>query len=116
MINMNTKENGYTSERNYSYNIMDMQIEISFAHNKKIKQRKRFELISKLVNDLFKYKDREGCYNTISNLIVSALISSDSECPIDIYNTDENHFDKMDFECKKILESEIFRLSNELPN
>ncbi|MBD3227254.1 MAG: hypothetical protein GF329_03620 [Candidatus Lokiarchaeota archaeon] len=113
---MDNKENGLSGERNYSYNIMDIQMELSSAQNKKVKERKRFELISKLVNDLFKYKERKGCYDTISSLIISTLISSEENCPIDIYNADDELFEDMDYECKKVLESELFRFSNELPN
>jgi len=116
MIEMNNKKNGLSGEKNYSYNIMDIQMELSSAQNKKVKERKRFELISKLVNDLFKYKDRKGCYDTISSLIISTLISSEEDCPIDIYDSDDELFDDMDYDCKKILESELFRYSNELPN
>jgi len=112
---MNNQKNGLHVEKNYSYEMMGKQIEITYAQNKRIKQRKKFELVSNLVGDLFKYKERKGCYNTISNLIISALLSTDDESPIDIYDN-EGFLDEMDFEFKKILECEIFSISNELPN
>jgi hypothetical protein len=113
---MNNKKNGHSGEKIYSYTIMDIQIELSSAQNERTKQRKRFSLITKLVNDLFKYKERKGCYETISNLIVSTLISSDMDCPLDIYSCKDDSFEDIDYECKKILESELFEFSNELPN
>ncbi|MFO7797330.1 MAG: hypothetical protein ACQERB_09420 [Promethearchaeati archaeon] len=112
---MNNQKNGLHVEKNYSYEMMGKQIEITYAQNKRIKQKKKFELVSKLVDDLFKYKERTGCYSTISNLIISALLSTDYECPIDIYDNN-GCLDERDLEFKKILQCEIFSLSNELPN
>ncbi|MBD3214908.1 MAG: hypothetical protein GF311_20010 [Candidatus Lokiarchaeota archaeon] len=113
---MKKNKKGHPGEKTYSYTIMDIQMELSSTQNKRIKQRKRFSLITKLVNDLFKYKERKGCYETISNLIVSTLISSDMDCPLDIYTCNNDEFEDIDYECKKLLESELFEFSNELPN
>ncbi|MHA1147042.1 MAG: hypothetical protein ACTSR8_02245 [Promethearchaeota archaeon] len=52
-------------------------------------QKHKFEVVSKLVSDMFKYKNSKKCYNTISNLILLSLTSVDEECPVDIYNHKE---------------------------
>ncbi len=105
------------SEKRYSYKKLDQQMEISlYSADKKVMQRKKYELISELIRDLFKYRGKQECFKTISNLIISALISFDENSPIDIYNIDEDINEEMNEDCKNILERELFRLSSELPN
>ncbi|MBY8982358.1 MAG: hypothetical protein KGD57_05385 [Candidatus Lokiarchaeota archaeon] len=106
-----------SSEKKYSYKIMDQQMEISlYSSDISAVHRKKFDLISELVKDLFKHRNKQVCVKSISNLIISTLISSDENSPLDIYNIDEELEEEMNEECRNILERELFRLSNDLPN
>ena len=96
---------------------MNQQMHISLSSTeKKTFHKKKFQLISELVKDLFDHKKIQGCFKTISNLIISTLISSNETSPLDIYDVDEEIEEKMTEECRNILERELFRLSNDLPN
>ncbi|MBD3196002.1 MAG: hypothetical protein GF317_13170 [Candidatus Lokiarchaeota archaeon] len=113
---MNNNLNEFAPEKRYSYSIMDeIKVSMMRSGDKKEIQKRKFELVSKLVSDLFKYKGRKGCYNTISNLIISSLISFD-DSPIDIFSDEDDYEEEMDESCKKILERELFEFSNDLPN
>ena len=115
---MNNHLNSQNSvERRYSYKIMDQQMNIClYSIDPKLMEKKKFELLSKLVEDLFKHKGKQGCFITISNLIISALISSEENAPLDIYNVGNDSNEEMNHECRNVLERELFKLSNDLPN
>ena len=71
-------------------------------------QKKKFNLISKLVANLFKYKNSKICYNSISNLISSSLTSLGKDYPIDIhYGKSEDLFNMLNGESRVILEKEV---------
>ncbi len=52
--------------------------------------RKRFRILNNLVNDLFRFKNSRESYQTISNLIVTILLSFEENTPIDIYSSKKN--------------------------
>ena len=54
--------------------------------NKDIIQRCKFQLISELVNDLFKYKNCRDCFINISNLIILFLTIFEKDSPFDTYS------------------------------
>ena len=54
--------------------------------NKDIIQRCKFQLISELVNDLFKYKNCRDCFINISNLIILFLTIFEKDSPFDMYS------------------------------
>lgn len=92
-------------------------MEISLISADKITiQKEKYQLISELVKDLFNHKEKQGCFKTISNLIISTLISSDETSSIDIFNIDDEFEENITEECRNILERELFKLSNDLPN
>ena len=70
-------------------------------------QKCKFELISELVNDLFKHKNCRDCFINISNLIILFLTVFEKDSPFDIYSEyeEENSIEKDD-EYKQILKRE----------
>ncbi|KKK96226.1 hypothetical protein LCGC14_2664890, partial [marine sediment metagenome] len=54
--------------------------------NKRILQKKKFILLSKLIADLFKSKNSKICFNNISNLIILILNIYNEKFPVDIYS------------------------------
>lgn len=54
--------------------------------NDKILQKKKFNLLYKLVAELFNSKNSLACFNTISNLIILILNIYNDKLPIDIYS------------------------------
>ena len=59
----------------------------------------KFEVVSKLVSDLWKHKNSKDWYQTISNLIITSLTSMD-DSPVDIFS----HFDGQDSSRKDLQE------------
>lgn len=59
------------------------------AFNKKLQQKKKFILLSKLVADLFEKKNSRLCFNNISNLIILILNIYNEKFPVDIYSLEE---------------------------
>jgi len=57
--------------------------------NKKIIQRKKFILLSKLVADLFNSKNSQICFSNISNLIILVLNIYNEKFPVDIYSLEK---------------------------
>ncbi|TXT55563.1 MAG: hypothetical protein BAJALOKI2v1_650011 [Promethearchaeota archaeon] len=106
-------------ERKYSFQMLERQIEITFNTPDKTEQQKlSYELLSKLVRDLFKYKNSDLCYKTISNLIIVSLMMFNNDYPLDIYELmiEDTKIQKDDGEYKKILKDELNHLTLELPN
>ena len=76
--------------------------------NKKIVQRKKFILLSKLVSDLFDNKDSQICFNNISNLIILILNIYNEKFPVDKYSlAEENSKNKFTPKFKHILKEEF---------
>ncbi len=80
------------SEDNYYIDFINLQRKILSSTNsydkKEIQtiQKEKFRYITRLVGDLFDYKNSRKAYNTISNLIVTSLTSFDDKQPIDIFS------------------------------
>ncbi|MFX1419933.1 MAG: hypothetical protein ACFE9N_13525 [Promethearchaeota archaeon] len=76
--------------------------------NKKIIQRKKFTLLSKLVTDLFDNKNSRVCFNNISNLIVLILNIYNEKFPIDNFSIEDGYSKKeINSKCKDILKQEF---------
>ncbi|MFW9878266.1 MAG: hypothetical protein ACFFG0_34730 [Candidatus Thorarchaeota archaeon] len=76
--------------------------------NKKIIQRKKFILLSKLVADLFDNKNSDVCFNNISNLIILILNIYNEKFPVDNFSIDEgNSMRKLDSKYKDVLKQEF---------
>jgi len=78
------------------------------SFNKKILQKKKFFLLSKLVVDLFNYKNSQVCFNNISNLIILILNIYNEKFPMDNYSSlEDNSIKKYNSEFKHILKDEF---------
>jgi len=76
--------------------------------NKKILQRKKFLLLSKLVSDLFDNKNSQVCFNNISNLIILILNIYNEKFPVDTYSlVEENSKKEINSKYKHILKEEF---------
>ncbi len=78
-VNSRTIEKQVEDFLNNSFNTEDYFI------NSEI-QKKRFVLLSKLVADLFYYKNSSVCFHNISNLIVLILNIYNEKFPVDRYS------------------------------
>jgi hypothetical protein len=63
------------------------------SQNKRRIQRIKFRLLSKLVADLFDYKDSKECFHNISNLIILILNLYNKSFPIDNFQNREENID-----------------------
>lgn len=71
-------------------------------------QKKRFSLLSKLVDDLFNCNNSITCFHNISNLIILILNIYHEKFPIDVYsNGNKNLIQKPDPELKRILKENL---------
>ena len=96
------KENGKWKQRTEEF----AQTENPF--NKKILQRKKFALLSKLVADLFDNKNSRVCFSNISNLIILILNIYNEKFPVDNYSLEEeNSKNRINSEYKDILKQEF---------
>ena len=76
--------------------------------NNKQLQRKKFDLLSKLVADLFNHKNSRVCFNNISNLIILILNIYIDKFPIDIFSLEKENSQKMqNSKYKQILKEEF---------
>ncbi len=76
--------------------------------NKRILQKKKFILLSKLIADLFKSKNSKICFNNISNLIILILNIYNEKFPVDIYSYQkENSRKTISSKYKNILKQEF---------
>ena len=109
-----------SEERNYSYDIIDLNLNaISTSSDQCEIQKRRFEILSKLVSDLFKYRNSRKCIKTISNLIITTLLTFEDNDSVDFYsegNRMENLDEDFKREGKKLLLGELFKMNNSLPN
>ncbi|MHA1988487.1 MAG: hypothetical protein ACW98D_17795 [Promethearchaeota archaeon] len=72
-------------------------------------QKKRFDLLSKLVSELFDCKNSTVCVHNISNLIVLILNIYRERFPVDIYtNGITETIEKSNNNVKRILKENLF--------
>ncbi|MEJ2250511.1 MAG: hypothetical protein P8Y70_15825 [Candidatus Lokiarchaeota archaeon] len=110
-----------SKERKYCYDVIDSQLEaISSSSDQNEVQKKKFQILSKLVSDLFKYRDSTKCIKTISNLIITTLISFEETHDVDCYSENGSSFNELDNnfkrEGKHILLKELFKSNDHLLN
>lgn len=110
-----------SKEREYCYDILETQLTIfSDSTDPTELQKKKFQILLKLVFDLFKYKNSKKCFKTISNLIITTLLSFEDNAPIDSYSESGNELENLENDIKKeskqILLEELFKMNNQLPN
>jgi hypothetical protein len=108
-------------ERKYSFKVLERQIEVCFSTTlkEKEKQRKKYDILMELVQDLFKYKNSTVCYSTISNLIIASLMMYNEDYPLDIYDLLVEEFKTKkdnDEDYKQILRDELNQFSIEVLN
>ena len=78
------------------------------SSNKRLLQKKKFILLSKLVADLFNCRNSNICFNNISNLIILILSVYNEKFQIDIYSSiKENPLKENDPDYKRILKEEF---------
>lgn len=71
-------------------------------------QKKRFSLLSRLVDDLFNCNNSIICFHNISNLIILILNIYNEKFPIDVYsNGKKSLIQKPDPELKRILKENL---------
>ncbi len=71
-------------------------------------QKRRFELLSKLVTDLFNCKNSALCVHNISNLIILILNIYSEKFPVDLYsNGRTNSIKKSNKNVKRILKENL---------
>jgi hypothetical protein len=71
-------------------------------------QKKRFNLLSKLVADLFNCKNSTICFHNISNLIILILNIYNEKFPIDLYSNNEmGRLKKPNSKLKQILKENL---------
>ena len=60
--------------------------------NRRIVQKQKFKVLSKLITDLFRRKNCRECFKNISSLIILILNIYNEKFPVDIYsfNTDDS--------------------------
>jgi hypothetical protein len=110
-----------SKEREYCYDILEAQLKIfSDSIDPNEVQKKKFQILLKLVFDLFKYKNSKKCFKTISNLIITTLLSFEENTPLDSYSEGGNELENLENDIKKeskqILLKELFKMNNQLPN
>jgi len=78
------------------------------SFNRKILQKRKFFLLSKLVADLFDSKNSQICFNNISNLIILILNIYNEKFPVDNYSSlEDNSLKNFNSEFKHILKDEF---------
>lgn len=87
------------------------------AFNLHERQKLKFEILTELIRDLFKYKNSKKCFTTISNLITTCLLSFEETYPLDLcFEESEQLKFEDDDEIKKLLANELDIDLEELPN
>jgi hypothetical protein len=75
-------------------------------------QRKKYNLINKLVKDLYDHKNSRDHYSLISNMIILSFTSFEEWFPFDVFTEEEDEFEDLykDTDCdfKDILRQELY--------
>ena len=88
--------------------LLDKILKPEESQNKRRIQRIKFRLLSKLVVDLFDYKDSKECFHNISHLIILILNLYNKSFPIDNFqNRDDDIEVKSTSKHKHILKQEF---------
>ena len=71
-------------------------------------QKTKFELVSKLVHEIFRHKNSTKYFNSLSNLLILTLTSFNKDYPIDIFSEKpEKSIIEDNFDLKRILRKEL---------
>jgi len=80
------------------------------ASNKRSFQKKKFEMLSKFIADLFNCNNSRECFNNISSLIILILNIYNEKFPVDIYSLNTDDFlKKSNSKYKLILKEEFLK-------
>ena len=113
---MNYKSvNDPISEENFFFDFIEKELQFESPlelTNKEVFQRKKFNLIDKLVKDMYQYKNSREHYSLISNMIILSLTSFEEWFPFDIFTEEEDEFEDLykenDCDFKDILMQELY--------
>ncbi|MFX1410051.1 MAG: hypothetical protein ACFFA6_06845 [Promethearchaeota archaeon] len=99
--------NSHLIEKKVEY-LLEKILKPEESQNKRKIQRIKFRLISKLVADLFDYKDSKECFHNISNLIILVLSIYNDTFPVDNFSNNETDLkEKPTAKHKSILKQEF---------
>ena len=73
------------NEEEYFYEFIEKDINNLNKQNEKELQKKKFKLISQLIEDLYKNKNSREHFNLISNQLILLLTLSNQKKPFDIF-------------------------------
>ncbi len=102
------------SEENFFFDFIENQLQFETPlelMDKNMFQRKKFNLINKLVKDMCENKNSRNHYSLISNMIILSLTSFEEWFPFDIFAEEEEHEDlhkESDCDFKDILRQELY--------
>lgn len=107
-------------KKNYYKEFLERQAPFAnsdLSSDKQEIQKEKFQVISKLVSELFSARNDKEAYNAISGLIVLYLNSFDENYPMDVFSTDEEKPpQETKQELQQILQEEINVSLNEFKN
>lgn len=102
------------SNENFLKNCLTLEESLNLA--KRETQKDKFLVISRLISDLFEYRDKES-YIGISNALISFLsLSNKKHTKTNYINTKKLSFDELDPEFKKIMMDEFDEAIKDLIN
>ena len=97
-----------TFEEELFYEFIENDLEPLRISSKYELQRKKFQLINKLIDDLFHHKNSRDHYNLISNQLILLLTLSNEENPFDVFFfEEEDHVKEVSDIYTDILKSEF---------
>ncbi len=77
------------NEEEYFYEFIEKEINSLNKKDKKELQKQKFELISKLIDQIYQHKNSREHFNLISNQLILLLTLSNQKKSFDIYSEDE---------------------------
>ncbi|MFX1383118.1 MAG: hypothetical protein ACFFBP_11810 [Promethearchaeota archaeon] len=82
------------NEEEYFYEFIENDINKLNKQNEKDLQKKKFQLISKLIENLYQHKNSREHFNLISNQLILLLTLSHQKKPFDIFFEEEEDYIK----------------------
>jgi hypothetical protein len=103
------------SEENFFFDFIESELQFETPlelMDRNLFQRKKYNLINKLVKDLYDHKNSRDHYNLISNMIILSLTSFEEWFPFDVFTEKEDEFEDLyketDCDFKDILRQELY--------
>ena len=84
----------FNEEEEFFYDFIEKDLESIKFSNRKELQRRKFKMISKLVDDIYNSKNSRMRFNLISNQLVLLLSLSNEKNGLDIFFDDEEDYIK----------------------